>query len=345
MGERFKQFLENYDVHNDFKNLLRATTAIVISYDIRPSFYHPYTGAIYLDPSNVWVTPEERDTINQAPDYRAAFGSDLQFEMPWRYTKDNDWASYSFPIKYRITRAPENILYNFSALLYHELAHANDFYPSTLWNNINMASSVVAVTNSEYNSNNIQSDLLQNAHPLVGNKMWSLGDVRFRGDTASASEKALSPDDVAQLFKQEDAPQFYSYSSTREDFAILFDGFMMKTRFNVDRDVAVSNQTYDTIYWGQRGRIGEPNIKARVKFVTEKILPEFTQAAVLIDELAVPLSMNTNISWSESVTFEDAPSNNTIAGQLLRASKYKDPRLVPLNGKNRRLINTLVDKQ
>jgi len=340
MGDRFKSFLENYDIHNDFKNLLRATTAIVISYDIRPSFYHPYTGAIYLDPSDLWVTPEERDTINQAPDYRGGFGSELQFEMPWRYTKDNDWASYSFPREYRITRSPEHALYDFSALLYHELAHANDFYPSSLWHNLNQASTIVAITNSSFNSNNIQSALLQNTYPLHGDEMRSLGTVRFRGEAASASEKALSPDDVAQLFEVEDAPQFYNYSTSREDYAILFDGFMMKARFNVDRDVAVSNQTYSNIFWGQRGRIGENRIKSRVKFVAARVLPEFAQASSLIEELAAPLAMRTNIDWFDSVVFDIGPSDhppltNTIAGQLLRTSKRLDLRLKPLNGRDR----------
>ena len=73
-GQRFKEFLETMDPHGDFKNLLRATTAIVISYDVRPSYYWVVTGAIHLDPDNLWLTPDERDTINQAPDYRASFG-------------------------------------------------------------------------------------------------------------------------------------------------------------------------------------------------------------------------------------------------------------------------------
>ena len=74
MGQRFREFLENFDPNNDFKNLLRANTAIVISYDIRPSYYWVVSGAIHLDANYFWLTPDERDTINQAPDYRASFG-------------------------------------------------------------------------------------------------------------------------------------------------------------------------------------------------------------------------------------------------------------------------------
>ena len=86
MGDRFKEFLTNNDNNDDIKMLLRATTAIVIAYDVRPSFYWAATGAIYLDAENFWLTPQERDTINEAPDFRAAFGNDLQFVMPYIFS-------------------------------------------------------------------------------------------------------------------------------------------------------------------------------------------------------------------------------------------------------------------
>ena len=133
MGDRFKDFLTNNDSNNDIKNLLRATTAIIISYDVRPSFYWAATGAIYLDAENFWLTPQERDTINEAPDYRADFGNDLQFVMPWRYVKDNAYASESYSKSERVNRTAEDALFRLTSLMYHELAHANDFFPSYEW--------------------------------------------------------------------------------------------------------------------------------------------------------------------------------------------------------------------
>ena len=273
MGDRFKAFLETFDTeHNDFKHLLRATTAIVISYDIRPSFYQSYTGAIYLDPDDLWLTPEERDTINQAPDYRASFGNDLQFEMPWRYVKDNNYASFFPNIQYRLSRNIEDTLYSFASLLYHELAHANDYFPSTLWDNVNRSNKIESIAYNRIIQNAIQSDYLQTALPLNGDEMWDLARVRFHNDPpANATQKAYSPNDVAHFFKNEGAPQFYSYSSTREDYAILFDGFMMKTRYDVQRDVMVTDQNLENIAWGQRGREGEANIMPRIELVVERI--------------------------------------------------------------------------
>lgn len=341
MGDQFKKFLETYDnEHNDFKNLLRATTAIVLSYDIRPSFYHAYTGAIYLDPSDLWETPDQRDTINQAPDFRAAFGSDLQFEMPWRYVKNNEYASYYSPLSERITRSLSASLYDFSYLLYHELAHANDFFPSTKWSTYSNSSNFLTVVNAAFNAQEIQSDELQKTYPLDElyasggqNEMTKLGQVRFQGANATDAQKAFTPDDVANMFKTESAPQFYSYSSTREDYAILFDAFMLKVRYNVSRDVAVSDQAYDQIFWGQRGRIGEEWIKPRVEFVATRILPELTLAPQLVESLEPPTPLDISNNWRASVSIASQNKTN-IAAQMLKAKNKRDPRLIPKDGIN-----------
>ncbi|WP_286235513.1 hypothetical protein [Thalassotalea sediminis] len=344
MGDQFKKFLEQYDEHNDFKNLLRATTAVVLSYDVRPSFYHPYTGAIYLDPSDLWETPEQRDTINQAPDYRAGFGSELQFEIPWRYVKNNQYASFYYPISERITRSMSAAKYDFASLLYHELAHANDYFPSTSWAELNGdPATFLTLVNNLFTDKEIQSDDLQRALPLdqgwatgEQNNMTKLGQVRFQDPTLiTETQKAYSMEDVANMFKTEGAPQFYSYSSTREDYAILFDGFMMKVRYGVDRDVAVSDQDYDDIVWGQRGREGEPQIKPRVQFVTERIIPEFaTEAIEILENMPAATQLDTTKSWRDSIELVDS-AENTLANRLAVKSKQVDPRLLPKNGEIR----------
>lgn len=334
MGDRFKAFLETFDnENNDFKNLLRATTAIVISYDVRPSFYQSYTGAIYLDPDDLWLTPEERDTINQAPDYRASFGSDLQFEMPWRYVKDNNYASFFPNIKYRLSRDLDDTLYSFASLLYHELAHANDFFPSTIWDNLNRTSKIELIAYNRIISEAIQSDELQTMMPLNGDEMWDLARVRFHNDPpANSTQKAYTTDDIALFFKQESGPQFYSFSSTREDYAILFDGFMMKARYNVQRDVMVTDQNLENIAWGQRGREGEANIMPRIEFVVERVLPEFEGLSTALAELPEPTPIPVGGNFWDSLTL-NSPATNSIANQLLKQSKKQDLRYQPVLGR------------
>ena len=352
MGDQFKKFLETYDTNDDFKNLLRATTAVVISYDVRPSFYSPTLGAIYLDPDDLWETPAQRDTINQAPDYRAGFGAELQFEMPWRYVKDNDYAYYYYPLRNRMSRTLEDSKYSFASLLYHELAHANDFFPSTRWLSYSNSTTIYDAVVEVYNAQQIESDFLQNNYPLDPfyasggqNELTKLAQVRFQDPNLVTQQQIdYTMTDVANMFKTEGAPQFYSYSSTREDLAILFDGFMMHARYGVSRDVAVSDQDYSDIVWGQRDRIGESWIKPRVSFVATRVLPEFSSAATVVQNMAPPTALQDFKTWRDSVVIDDltAFKNHKMPSEK---NEPVDSRLVPMDGVHHHVVPRIHAKE
>jgi len=310
MGDRFKDFLLQNDANNDFKNLLRATTAVVISYDVRPSFYWAATGAIYLDANNFWITPDERDTINEAADFRSAFGNDLQFIMPWRYVKNNDYVNVSYPEYLRVTRQTTDGLYRLTSLMYHELAHANDFFPSTEWNSHDSDDRILDAAQTT----NFESDKLDIVYPLSSTEMRALAQVSFHGESASDNQKALLPDDIASYFSNDIANDYYNYSSKREDYAMLFDELMMFARFGINRDVAITNRPTGSeitasdyiVSWGQRGRIGEPSIKPRLAYVAERVLPEFSASAI-IDDLPTPIAMVVGNDWVSNLTISPIP--------------------------------------
>ncbi len=309
MGDRFKEFLINNDPNNDIKNLLRATTAIVISYDVRPSFYWAATGAIYLDADNFWLTAQERDTINEAPDFRADFGNDLKFVMPWRYVKENQYASSYIPATVRTNRAAIIGLYKLTSLMYHELAHANDFFPSTEWY---IHSSQTRILDAALSSD-FESDQLSISLPLQSQTMRNLAQVSFAGESANSTQKAYLPADIEGFFSPDIANDFYAYSSLREDYAMLFEELMMQKRFDVFRDVAITNQpTGDNISatdyivtWGQRGRIGEESLKPRVLFSASRVLPEFDSVAAL-NTVPEPIAMTVGDDWIENLTISPA---------------------------------------
>lgn len=315
MGDRFKDFLTHNDANDDIKNLLRATTAIVIAYDVRPSFYWAATGAIYLDAENFWLTPDERDTINEAPDYRADFGNDLQFIMPWRYIKNNAYASNSYSKSARVNRTAEDALYRLTSLMYHELAHANDFFPSNEWYVHHSDKRVLdaAVSTS------FESDELAIALPLASQEMRDLAQVSFAGETATAVQKNYLPADIDGFFSPDAATDFYAYSSEREDYAMLFEELMMQERFDVMRDVAITNQpTGDNISsadyivtWGQRGRIGDDKLRARVLFSASRVLPEFDSQAAM-DLVAAPIEMIEGDSWADNLTISPSEPNMSL---------------------------------
>ena len=331
MGERFREFLENYDPYNDFKNLLRANTAIVISYDIRPSYYWVVSGAIHLDANYFWMTPDERDTINQAPDYRASFGGDLNFAMPWRYVKNNNYTTTFISENDRVTRQPSDVLYSLTSLMYHELAHANDIFPSTSWSALNPEQTILSAAQQIADNSGFKSDQLNNTLPLLGEEMYALAQVRFQGVDASKTQNAYQPNDIKTFFSSEAAPQFYNYSSIREDYAMLFDGFMMKTRFDISRDVAITNapkianENY-IVNWGQRGRIGDENIKPRVLYAVSHILPEVSDIENLVNNLPSPIMMNAGESWANNLNI--SPVNKEQAGLQNVSAQPKDRRFI-----------------
>jgi len=312
MGDNFRAFLENEDANGDFKKLLRSVSAIVISYDIRPSFYWAISGAIYLDAENLWLTPAQRDVIDVAPDYRSDFGSDLQYIMPWRYVKDNDYAGSYYPKDLRISRSTADIMPDLASLLYHELAHANDYIAVTTYGQIT-ESSILAEINKRYNAQTFISDQLTAAYPKQSGEMASLAQVNFHGATASSTQKSYLPQDIVGFYATDTAAMEYGYSSQFEDAATLFDATMMSARYGIERDEAVT-PPYDSdvgddslmIAWGQRGRVKAAHVEPRVKYVLERIMPSLDADAILAS-LPDVRQMPTDVNWYDAVDLDASP--------------------------------------
>ena len=137
--------------------------------------------------------------------------------------------------------------------------------------------------------------------------MFNLAKVSFKGDTANSVQKAYMPDDITQFFSNDIASDYYAYSSTREDVAMLFEESMMSHRYGILRDVGITdrpeNATAQTIIvdWGQRGRIGQNSLQDRAAFVLESIFPAMN-GANLISNLPTPIAMTKGESWSENLT-------------------------------------------
>jgi hypothetical protein len=210
--------------------------------------------------------------------------------------------------------------------MYHELAHANDFFAQSSWASLNRNDRILDAAEKVLQSTGIQSDSLSISLPLYGDEMYRLAQVRYQGETATTTEQSYSPNDVTSFFSPEHAPQFYNYSSKREDYAMLFDGFMMKARYDIDRDIAITNQPQSAsdeyiVTWGQRGRIGDENIKQRVDYVTRRILPEFTSASSIISNLSAPIAMESGKTWGE----------NLAISPVINQTEKSTAQAIPLN--------------
>lgn len=304
MGDRFKEYLENSIASQDMLALLRGVTAIVISYEVRPSFYWVATGAIYLDARNFWVTPEERDTLNDIPDYRAGFGSDLTFIMPWRYVRNGtDYLNRSaYPQANRLTRSFADVEADITWLMYHELAHANDFFPPDRRQSIALTESPL----SYFSDNEARSTPFAEQFPLRSEEMKGLADVRFRGNDANNAQRAYQADDIEVFFAPDDAAMFYSYLTTREDYATLFERFMMAYRFDAFADTAILSRIDNPnllITWGQRNRIMESSIQPRTLYSVSNIYPELP-ASDIIQTLPAAQNMTPGTGWFDNLIID-----------------------------------------
>ncbi|GIU23878.1 hypothetical protein [Shewanella sp. MBTL60-007] len=321
MGQNFEYFLENLDPNSDFATLLQSVTAIVISYDVRPSFYWVLTGAIYLDPNDLWLLAEERDTINEAPDYRSGFGNELNFLMPWRYVKNNSYTSYVVPRSVRTDRTTQEMMPDLASLLYHELAHANDFFPRSIHASLS-GPTLLDDYLRRSDAKQLISDQLATLYPLASQEMANLAEVSFKGETANDTQKSYTAGDISSFFSADRATDYYAYSTRREDAAMLFEEALMSHRYAIQRDVAVTDKPDNptassiTVDWGQRGRIGDIKLENRAVFVIDQMMPELN-ALSLVNALPNPIEMKQGQSWSENLVISptSSPQRNKAAPQ------------------------------
>lgn len=327
MGVRFKDLLQA--MPQDIHLMFRATTAIVIHANIRPSHFRADTGAIYIDPNYLWLTNAEKATISQHPDFRSNFGDELSFKRLWRFVIDNEYAWQTFSLTGTEEREINDTLISTSWLFFHELAHANDCLPPAELNNL--ASELSFYENFDLIRNGrrcVQHNLVDQA-PLTSDVWHGLAQVLYQGETASEAQKTYTPSQVGDEFAADYAMDTYSYSSVWEDTAMAFEAILMKKNFNADRDMVFvpfyENFDCETalVKWGQRGRMSDPNVLARAQQTVALILPELelndfyaslqppTQIAVDTSYCAVDLDPSKR-EFNKQVTLEAKAQINEI---------------------------------
>jgi hypothetical protein len=310
LGANFEAFLTNQDVNNDLKRMLAGVTTIVLGSHVRPSFYTAGTGAIYLDANQLWLTPEQRDVVTEVPDYRLAYDDALNFTGVGRMVKNNDYVLPSYSATARVNRPAGELIFVLGRLMYHELAHASDFF-SPADRNLTGSLSIWRNVVDRITARTLPSDALAAAYPLMSAEMKGLGQVLYQGVTPTATQKGYTAAQVGSFFGSDVASDDYAYSTSgntasREDLAMLFEEFMMSYRHGAQYDVGYTNKYVDgssgdlIVAWGQRGRIGAANIKPRVKLVLQRIAPWIDLAAV--DALPAPIQMTAGNTWQQNLT-------------------------------------------
>jgi hypothetical protein len=299
MGARFRELLETAPA--DLLLLFRPVTAVAISSDVRPSFYLTATGAIYLDPAGLWLTQQERDSVSTRPDFRSDFDAVLAFRMLWRYVRGSAPAYRTQP-RPGALRSFEEVRVAMARLLYHELAHANDFLAPARLGSLSPYQGLDTAARPD-----VQRELAARL-PLRSSLMRGLARVRFTGAPATLFQTTIGPGGVAAEFAADAANDFYNYTNDAEDTAMLFEELMTSIRFGAARDVAVTpppavpNPTGSDyiVHWGQRNRVGDANVRERVRLVARLLIPELSLDAE-IDALPPPRQLEADRSWTANL--------------------------------------------
>lgn len=311
MAMRFKALLG--ELPNDLRQMFGAVTVIVIHGDIRPSFYWKTTGAIYLDPFNLWLTQTEKNTISVAPDFRGEYAKTLNFKSVWRQTKRGAEAYDYFGLGYPGERDLEQIVIPMAALLFHELAHANDSAPPTYRQFAAQDKKIGKALSGLYS--HYPSTLMRQQYPLLSEQMMHIGSILFHGLPATEADKQLEAAEVGFYFEQDQANDDYAYTSQYEDLAMLIEEAMMKIHYQIDREVAyltvpdsLTHCDDEKIGWGMRNRIASPGVKARAAQAVAAVLPNRDYSAFFAT-LPPPEYLQVDIGWCASMAAAEAEYN------------------------------------
>lgn len=320
MGVRFEELLQR--LPDDVVQMFGAVSGVVISYDIRPSFYWRLTNAIYLDPADLWLTNDEKATIYTEPDYRSGFGSALLFISIWDYMLNDNFAWDYYPLDGTEERTIDDIILTNAQLILHELAHANDVFPPSYWNSLDITKKPDLAAYDLVNE--WASEKLSRQYPLSSELMLDVAEVLFQGVEASESILALTANDLGMAMSTDAANDDYNYHTSREDVAMMFEEAMMAYLFGTDRVVAfldrpaVDNPTCNDYLtgWGERGRVAAPQIQPRLAMVLEHILPNLNSAAV-IDSLPPVLPFEQGVGYCDNIR-QTSSQRNLRANEVPR---------------------------
>ena len=318
MGERFEETLRamDTDTRHIMLQLSRSITLLVISADVRPSFYTAGVSAIYLDPLRLALTEEEVSVIDQTPDFRSGFGNALQFVGTWRYVSNDNEYWYSLALD---GRTLDDVRYYLYRLMFHELAHANDYYPHNTIAAISCADNptlCAMIPFSAYraaSSNRISrqfgflGSVSTGGYHLQDSNMSAYAGIRYRGITANEEQKTWSASDIGGWFASDDANHDYAYTTPFEDVAMLTEATLVKYLFDADMDVGYLERpdegttTVDSLVaWGARGRIGNSDITRRAQAVMNLMLPGAIPDS-FFEEIDPERPMQNGCSWLQNL--------------------------------------------
>ena len=217
-------------------------------------------------------------------------------------------------------------------MLYHELAHANDFIQ---YNDLADVSGDMTPWQAAAALEDTQVwRELYNEVQLTAQTsyLYGLAAVRYFDDEPTEFQASVTADFVGAEMANEGKMTFYGYSTPREDVATLFASAMMKYHYDVDYHVGFVNKPVDNpqascndykVSWGVRNRLAGGQVAPRAQLVVNKMMrPSANRDQFFASELGAESSLRIGAGWCDSVSDEiqlskraDLPLPNELDAQ------------------------------
>ncbi len=300
---RFRELLQAMPA--DLLLLFRSVAAVVIGGDVRPAFYSGASATIFLDGDFFWLSAEEQADISTEADFRLEFADQVAFADLWRYVAGNERA---YPPADETdlfgSRDFQDVVSRSAVLLFHELAHAADFFRPQFLDRLSPGGTPFET------SLPLLSDELLERRPLRSAELAGVGQVLYFGAEPTEAESSYTPRQIGAFFDPDRASDLYAYASPREDLAMLFEEAMMYLHFGFRRDLAFTTvppeDTVDRVCedfvvgYGMRGRLATEQVLPRARQVVAGLLPERSYGAEL-GSLPQPVPLRTDTDWCSSI--------------------------------------------
>lgn len=298
--ETFKNILNQ--MPKEALTMFGSVNAVVISERVSPSFYSFHSGAIYLSADYFWkgtdVTPRK-----QKKDYRDDYGSTLNFSEHIDYYKDGKQLSKSLKPNYR---SDEDLAPFIHKVLFHELAHAHDFFPKSFYSSdvIDMNKTFHETAMSRLDNGKLISYKLRLSSHLLNRT----AEVIHLGSEPTEVELNMNPKYVVEDFLRDGASDLYAYTNPREDFAMLFEHNLMyyffkqvpatifikypKAKFKIPKNYK------NPILGGIKNKIAQEDVQWRFGRVLEEVLDVDLSKKILQNlKETKPVVIPENTSW------------------------------------------------
>jgi hypothetical protein len=278
-----------------------SVNAVVISERISPAFYSFQSGAIYLDASYFWKTSKEKALATAKADYRDSFGSTLSFMENFNYYYKDGTSLYKS--NYQKSRTTEELAPILFQVLFHELSHANDFFPKSFYTSDELD---LDKTYNEMAMLRLRDGLLLSQHiVLSSNLIESFVGIIYMGNQPTDTELKMNPKYFLEEYIDGAASDIYAYANPREDLAMLIENNLMYYYFKASPTTVLikhsANKKYkNSILGGVKNKIAAPDVKWRSGRVLESIFGENYSKKVInnldgVSQTIIPEGM----SWED----------------------------------------------